>query len=114
MAKLTGPLFSLDARQSLADTVVYSAWKGQSYARIKVKPYNPKTAYQQGIRETVTKGVWYWRTGDYVSSGDKESWDSYAEGTGMSGFNRYLKFFVQENYDSAVGQYSFNQVPDPK
>ena len=44
MPRLTGPLFSLDARQTLAKTIVYSAWKGLNYAGLKVIPYNPKSA----------------------------------------------------------------------
>jgi hypothetical protein len=34
MAKVTGPLFSLDARGKIADTLVYAIWKGTAGLRL--------------------------------------------------------------------------------
>jgi len=114
MPRLTGPLFSLDASGTIADTIVYSSWKGLSYARIRVVPYNPKSAYQTGIRNTVTKGVFYWKVGTYVTAGQKTWWGTYAEGTNMSGFNRFMKYFVAANYDGGSGTYIYDSVPSPE
>ena len=85
MPRLTGPLFSLDARQTLAKTIVYSAWKGLNYARLRVIPYNPKSAAQLGVRTTLTYGVQYWRDGT-VSAADQIAWNGYATGLNESGF----------------------------
>ncbi len=114
MPRLTGPLFSLDARQTLGNTIVYSAWKGLNYARLRVKPYNPKSDYQTGVRETLTWGVLYFTKGDYVADAQKTWWNTYAEGTNMSGFNRFMKFFVADNYDEDTGTFIFAQIPDPQ
>lgn len=114
MPRLTGPLFSLDARQTLGSTIVYSAWKGLNYARMRVVPYNPKSDYQSGIRNTLTKGVFYWQGSDYVSDDDKTWWNTYAEGTNMSGFNRFMKFFVASNYDGDSGTYIYDSIPSPE
>lgn len=111
MAKLTGPLFSLDARKSIAGTIVYSAWKGVNYARLSVTPYNPKSDYQTGIRETLTWGVLYFTKGDYVEAAEKTWWETYAEGTNMSGFNRFMKFFVADNYDADTGTFIYAGIP---
>ena len=46
MAKLYGPLFSLDARGKLGKALVYSIWKGLNYVRKYVIPANPNTAAQ--------------------------------------------------------------------
>ena len=43
MAKVNGPLFSLDARGQLGKALVYAIWKGLNYARKYVIPFNPKT-----------------------------------------------------------------------
>ena len=114
MPRLTGPLFSLDARQTLGKTIVYSAWKGLNYARMRVIPYNPKSPYQTGIRNTVTKGVFYWKSTEYVTAAQKTWWNTYAEGTNMSGFNRFMKFFVASNYDGSTGTLIYGGVPDPE
>ena len=113
MPRLTGPLFSLDARQTLAKTIVYSAWKGLNYARLRVIPYNPKSAYQRGVRTTLTYGVQYWRNGT-VSAANKTAWGNYAAGLNESGFNRYMRYFIQDNYNNATGNYVFVAIPAPK
>lgn len=114
MARLTGPLFSLDARQSLWHTIVYSAWKGLNYARLRVIPYNPKSDYQTGIRQTVSKGVMYFTKGTYLTAGARIWWNTYAEGTNMSGINRFMRFFVASNYDSVTGTFKYTNVPSPQ
>jgi len=114
MPRLTGPLFSLDARQTLGGTIVYSAWKGLNYARIRVVPYNPKAPYQVQIRDTITWGVLYFTKGTYVAAAQKTWWNTYAEGTNMSGMNRFMKFFVADNYDSASGKFIFKDIPNPQ
>ena len=114
MPRLTGPLFSLDARQTLASTIVYSAWKGLNYARLRVVPYNPKSDYQTGIRTTLTWGVHYFTRGAYVSAGDKAAWEVYAEGTNMSGWNRFLKFFVATNFDAPTRTFIYDSIPAPQ
>lgn len=54
MAKLTAPLFSLEARGSIAKSLVYFPWKGINAARQYVTPANPNTAPQQTQRGYVT------------------------------------------------------------
>ena len=114
MTRLTGPLMSLDASGSIFGTIVYSKWKGINYARLSVTPYNPKSDYQMGIRNTVSKGVLYFTKGDYVSAAEKTWWNTYAEGTSMSGINRFMKFFVAANYDKDTGSFIFSGIPSPQ
>lgn len=114
MPRLTGPLFSLDARQTLASTIVYSAWKGLNYARLRVIPYNPKTAAQVGIRDTITFAVLYFTKGTYVTASEKVWWNTYAEGTNQSGWNRFMKFFVAANYDTGTQAFVYDHIPQPQ
>lgn len=112
MSRVTGPLLSLDASGTIFDTIVFSKWKGHNYTRLRVIPYNPKSDYQLGIRETVTKGVMYFTKGTYVSAGTKTWWNTYAEGTNMSGINRFMKFFVALNYDKDTGTFLYQGIPE--
>ena len=50
MAKLTGPLFSLDARGKLGSALVFIGWKGIKTVRQWLKPANPKSADQGDVR----------------------------------------------------------------
>lgn len=97
MTRVTGPLFSLTASGTIADVITYSNWKGLPYVRSRVIPANPKTDDQVSIRNTMTAGVSAWQTVASVPAASKASWDFYASGTGMSGFNRYIKYFVETN-----------------
>ena len=97
MTRVTGPLFSLTASGTIGDIITYSRWKGLSYVRTRVIPANPKTASQTSVRDTMTAGVSAWRETASVTATSKLSWDYYASGTGMSGFNRYIKQFIETN-----------------
>ncbi len=50
MAKLTGPLFSLDARGKLGSSLVFIGWKGIKTVRQWLKPANPQSADQGNVR----------------------------------------------------------------
>lgn len=91
MARTTGPLLSFDARQSLGKTIVYSSWKGISYARRWVQPANPNTLAQQDTRNTFK---WLMSVWNFMPSLVQESWDAYAEGQAMTGRNALAKFNV--------------------
>mgnify|MGYP003375799129 CR=1 FL=1 len=51
MAKVKGPLMSLEASGSIANTITFSIWKGRPYVRQLVTPSNPSSAGQINIRK---------------------------------------------------------------
>lgn len=53
MAKVTGPLMSLDASGGFASTLVFGKWKGRNTVRQLVTPSNPQTANQEKGRNAV-------------------------------------------------------------
>ncbi len=50
MAKVTGPLMSLDASGTVAKTTTFSKWKGRNYVRLRVTPANPQSTDQVATR----------------------------------------------------------------
>lgn len=56
MAKVTGPLMSMDARGKIGDAIVFIGWKGRKTVRMWLKPANPKTALQGNVR-TILGGL---------------------------------------------------------
>lgn len=53
MAKVTGPLFSVDASGRYAGSLVFAKWKGRNYVRQLVIPSNPMSADQETARNSV-------------------------------------------------------------
>lgn len=53
MAKVTGPLMSLDARGKLGKVLVFIGWKGIKTVRQWLKPANPKSTGQGNIRTII-------------------------------------------------------------
>lgn len=56
MAKVSGPLMSMDARGKFGGTLVFSGWKGRPTVRQLVLPTNPQSANQQAARNAVRVG----------------------------------------------------------
>lgn len=50
MAKVTGPLMSVDARGKIANALVFMGWKGLNTVRQWVVPANPRTGLQGDMR----------------------------------------------------------------
>lgn len=111
MVRVTGPFLSLDARGSLAQTLTASYWRGVNYIRSRVVPHNPKSDEQTAVRSTLTDGVSRWRFGQ-ISQLQKNFWNTYAKGLSESGFNRYMRRYIQENFDGTA-QVSPAVIPDP-
>lgn len=97
MTRVQGPLFSITASGTIGDALTYSNWKGLPYVRFRCIPANPKTADQVSARCCLTAGVSIWHDVVSVPAVSKNSWDYYASGTGMSGFNRFIKKFIESN-----------------
>lgn len=98
MAILRGPLLSLSASGTIADSITYATWKGIKYARQRVVPANPNTAGQQAQRGYVTTAVALWHSITAVlNEFDKTALNLAASvsGTVMSGFNYFVKARVK-------------------
>lgn len=91
MAKLSGPLFSLQAGGQLAKTLVYSRWKGISDVRSYVIPANPRSSGQQTQRGYFTDAVDEWHTLG-LDATDIEAWNRAANNAPrpQSGFNYFV------------------------
>lgn len=94
MAKLRGPLMSIDARGKFADAIVYGGWKGISWARVQFTPQNPQTALQDAIRLIFSQGVNGWQE---KLTADKLLWDVAVtpKGLTMSGFNYFMSEYIK-------------------
>lgn len=104
MARVTGPLMSLSASGSLADTITFANWKGRDYVREYFVPANPNSATQVNVRTAWTLLVAKWQS---LSAPEILGWDTYAEAFKMSGFNK----FVSRGMDAYMDQLGSSTTP---
>jgi hypothetical protein len=78
---------SLEASGSLAGALVFSKWKGRPYVRELVKPANPKSGGQVGIRAMLR-----FLSQDWVNlpSASKATWQNRADAKVVSPFNAFI------------------------
>lgn len=92
MAKVTGPLLSLAASGTVADTTTFGKWKGIPYVRQKVNPSNPNTSGQQSTRNTFKAAGESWRLTPAAFSAP---WDAFAKGRPLTARNAYMGAFTR-------------------
>lgn len=98
MAKVKGPLYSLDARGSIGKAMVFGGWKGIQWVRRHVIPQNPSTADQVALRLMFSQGVDAWH---YTLNPQQiEDWQTAADATGktQSGFNFHESEYISAMY----------------
>lgn len=79
---------SFEASGSIAQTVVFSRWKGRPYVRQHVIPANPKSALQVSTRAIMGFLAQNWAA---LSSANKATWETQADAITASPFNAFTK-----------------------
>jgi hypothetical protein len=81
MAKVEGPLMSLEARGKIGDAMVFFPWKGRHVVRQWVKPTNPQSTLQGYARAILkTMGKWI-KNVENLNDGDAVDSVVYQAGT---------------------------------
>lgn len=87
MSRVTAPLLSFDARGKIADTMVFSNWRGVPYTRRYVIPANPRSTAQVLTRDIFTALELRWKQAGPLM---RAVWDRFAVGQKFVGRNAYL------------------------
>lgn len=95
MAKVKGPLFSMDARGQIGKTLVYLGWKGLKTVRQYVIPANPNTTDQQTQRGYFANAITLWQTAGFTAD-DITAWNKLALAIKAvaSGFNMFVRHYL--------------------
>lgn len=99
MAKITGPLHSVEARGRMGG-LIYNSWRGISYAKAFAGPSQPRSERQLFIRAFVTQLVRDWQS---ITQLQRDDWNDYAaahpeiDWTGNSRRLTGLNWFVRCN-----------------
>lgn len=89
MVKVNAPAMSLDASGSLAGAITYSKWKGRNYVRQLVRPSNPRSGGQVGVRAMFKFLAQIWAG---LAPADKTSWEGRADDKVISPFNAFMGY----------------------
>lgn len=92
MAKIKGPLLSLSATGTVADTTTFAKWKGIPYVRQKVNPANPRTTAQVATRSVFGTAAKSWRR---VPALFTEVWNDFILGRPLTGRNAYMGKYTE-------------------
>lgn len=87
MVKVNAPMLSLDASGTIADSMVFSKWKGRNYVRTRVIPSNPRSGKQTGIRAIIAFLTKEWAK---IDASSQASWEQLAKQKNVSPFNAYV------------------------
>lgn len=115
MAKVSGPLYSAEARGRIADIMVHFPWKGRACVRQWLKPTNPKSTSQVEVRSFIyalAKGGMYFcnRTAEkkHATTLDKDLIKAVTPATQI--WNAYLMKMsigaLHANWDEAATAWS--------
>ncbi len=112
MVKVSGPMMSMGATGKLAGTIVFSKWKGRPYVRTLVRPSNPKSGGQIGVRSMFRFLSQNWAP---LTTADKATWEALAEQKVISPFNAYMSRnqFRFRDFTSPTAQYPAAEADTP-
>lgn len=93
MAKVRGPLYSIDARGQIAQSMVFGGWKGIKWVREQFIPENPQTVLQTAQRLIFSQSVQGWHD---ETAQQMLDWQTAADNKGiaMSGFNFFVQSYI--------------------
>ncbi len=109
MARVNGPLFSLDASGQLGRAVVYTKWKGRNVVREYVIPANPRSLAQHWQRGQLGLLSKWWAA---MSGANKTSWDSLAAASNISSFNAFVGYGLAKMVDGVRPQVAYPYVTE--
>lgn len=88
MARVTAPLFGLDASGTIAEALTYARWKGISYVRTRVVPTNPNTTKQQEVRGIFSTLSEMWKRMPQLA---RDPWQTAVKGQPLTDRNLHVK-----------------------
>lgn len=106
MAKLKGPIFSLDARGK-AGPLVFEKTGKTNYAKSNKWSKKPPTDEQKKRQLNYGLGVSAWSK---LSTAEKDEWTEYAKDKAGSGFNYFMQMILTAFDVGIYGASSFNAV----
>jgi hypothetical protein len=96
MAKVTSPLYGIDATGTVGQSVTFAKWKGTKYARRYTKPSNPNTQSQQNVRGSFKFLASLWKA---APPAFKAPFEAKAKGNTITPANAFVQANASNIYD---------------
>jgi len=91
VAKVKGPLFSVDAWGNFGNMLVFQRRRRQAVVYPYTVPANPNTGSQQGVRASFAGATSSWNV---LPPASKVLWWAKAQGARLSGYNMYVQNYL--------------------
>jgi hypothetical protein len=94
MAKLTAPLFSMEAAGKLGANLIYQTWRGRPYVRKLTKSKSTPTPHQVAIRKVVAicPALWNALPDEY-----RQDWAAYRPDLNITDFQKFVGFQIDRH-----------------
>jgi hypothetical protein len=89
MAKVNGPLMSLEASGTIGGAITFGKNKGRNFVRVRTTPANPQTVAQTGVRANFAGLVALWKANTAALT---TAFKPLADQTQISAFNAFIGF----------------------
>jgi len=89
MVKVQAPALSLEASGQIGGSMVFSKWKGRPYVRALVRPSNPKSGGQVGVRSMFKFLAQDWQN---IGATPQATWEERADQKVVSPFNAFMSY----------------------
>lgn len=105
MSKLKNPLLSLDARNTLGESVTFARRRQVNIAEKKPIPTDPKTLAQIYQRWDYQDGIWAWKA---LSQAQKQVYQTAASRYHMTGFAYFMRGYLK-NLPDLLGRWRLDE-----
>jgi hypothetical protein len=109
MAKVTGPMMSVEATGKFANTMVFVRSKAGPVVRQLVTPTNPKSPAQTGTRSMMRWASQEWQQ---LTSPEQTTWLAAVTKPGESAFNAFVRAAMNEWKNGLFAQSEFPTVTE--
>jgi hypothetical protein len=105
-------MFSVSQSGTVGDSMELLKWRGSVFPselgrattgiiRVRPNPLVHRTPIVKETRGTMAAGVSTWKDENITDAESRNSWIYFSSGLGMSGFNRYIQKFIENNPQKA-------------
>jgi len=99
MSKVKNPLSSLGATGKFSENIIFQKQNRQYTAKKLSRPYNPRTARQLSVRDSMHGLTLIWRT---LTDEQRESWTLYAYRRNRDGYSTFLSANFSQYHESGT------------
>jgi len=109
MAKIFAPLLSIDAKKSVGKALTFQKRLSGTAVMGYKYPVKPPSGAQSIVRQVVKEGIEVWQS---FAPDQKEVYNNYSYPTRMSGYHRFMHFYIPDHLPEIIAVATFLELTD--